>query len=129
MPQLPRFPRESSQAHPHHQRAGEAQPGDKASHEGGEDLSQREVLPQAGYGIGGGAERGVDHGQALPGHGRARRAPPRRGASSRGGDRPRNDEVRMSLEETTETSGLDPSVLSRYDPLIRYCTGSYEPST
>src|SRR5215218_1781983 len=107
VPQLPGFPRVSPQAHPHHERAREAQPGDKASQQGGEDLSQREILPAPGYGAGGGAIGGVDHGQALPGHGRARRTLLRRGARSRGGDRPRNDEVRTSLEETTETSGLD----------------------
>ena len=81
--------------------------GDKASQQGGKDLPQREILPAPGDSVGGGAERGVDHGEALPGNGGAQRTLPRRGARSRGGDRPRNDEVRMSLEETTETSGLD----------------------
>ena len=57
--------------------------------------------------LGGGAIGGVDHGEALPGHGGARRTLPRREARSREGDSPRNDEVRMSLEETTENSGLD----------------------
>ncbi len=75
--------------------------------QGGEDLPQREILPAPGECFGGGAIGGVDHGAALPGHGGARRTLPRRGARSRGGDSPRNDEVRMSLEETTETSGLD----------------------
>jgi hypothetical protein len=97
--------------------------GDKASQQGGKDLPQREILPAPGDGAGGGAERGVDHWAALPGHGGARKTLPRRGASSRGGDRPRNDELRMSLEETTETSGLDrarPGCAHMGDSLIRH---------
>ena len=39
-----------------------------------------QILPAPGYGTGGGTERGMDYGAALPGHGRVRRALPRREA-------------------------------------------------
>ncbi len=57
MPHLPGLPREPPQAHPHDQRPGTAQPGDKAAHEGGEDLPQPRVVPAPGDGFGGGAYR------------------------------------------------------------------------
>jgi hypothetical protein len=37
---MPGLPREPKEAHPHHQRPGEAKPGDKAVHAGGEDLPE-----------------------------------------------------------------------------------------
>src|SRR5215203_4886589 len=60
-----------------------------------------------GYGFGGRAIRGMGHGKALPGYARARRAPPGRRAGSRGGGAHEPLEQRLSLEEITETSGLD----------------------
>ena len=42
---MPGLPGEPPEAHPHHQRPGEAQPGDKAAHAGGEDLPQPGGVP------------------------------------------------------------------------------------
>ncbi len=43
-------------------------------------------MPTVGYGTGGGTERGVDHGQALAGHGGAARVSAVGGVRGRGGD-------------------------------------------
>lgn len=64
-------------------------------------------MPAPGDGVGCGAERGVDHGTALPGHGGAARASAFRGLRGEGGNA-RGAMRRVAvLEEITETSGLD----------------------
>ena len=67
---LPSLLREPPQAHPHHQRPGEAKPGDKTLDTGAEDLPQSGGVLAISDGFGGGAVRGVAHEQTLPGHAR-----------------------------------------------------------
>jgi hypothetical protein len=68
---------------------------------------------EAGYGLGHRAIRGMGYGKALPGYAGARRAPPGRGATSRGDDAHGALEAGSGLEQITEDSGLDLADLAR----------------
>jgi len=52
--------------------------------------------------------------QMLPGYARARRTAPPRRAGNRGGEAHGTVENRQGLEETTETSGVDPPATRGY---------------
>jgi putative transposase len=108
--------KELAEAHPYHQCFGEVQPGDKEAHAGGEDLPEQGLVPQAGERVGRRTVGGMADGQALPGHERTRRTLLRGGSDPYGAL-----EGEPTLEETTETLGLDPSS-GRSADLITYAS-------